>query len=164
MRIQEEKKTDIDQITQLHNQAFDGSEEGEIVNNLRKNHNLTISLVCELDGIIIGHIAYSPIYKEQEIIGLGLAPVAVLPNYQNQGIGSKLIRQGNSVALSKGYKKIFVLGSPEYYSRFGFNLAREYNYYSIFDPEGDHFMVMGDQMENEEPEKVSVNYCNEFNV
>ncbi len=163
MSIREEKEIDIDHITQLHNEVFNEPEEGTIVENLRNNNNLTISLVYEIDGKIVGHIAYSPIYKEQEIIGLGLAPIAVLPEYQNQGIGSKLIRYGNSVALSIGYKKIFVLGLPDYYFRFGFHMAREYNYFSKFDLEGDHFMIMGDVLENE-PERVSVNYCNEFDV
>jgi putative acetyltransferase len=163
MRIREEKKRDIDQITQLHNEVFNEPDEGNIVDNLRKNNNLTISLVCEIDGRIVGHIAYSPIYKEQEIIGLGLAPVAVLPGYQNQGIGSKLILQGNSTALSKGYKRIFVLGVPDYYSRFGFHMARDYNYFSKFDPQGDHFMIMGDHPKNE-AERVSLNYCDEFNL
>ncbi len=163
MSIREEEEIDIDHITQLHNEVFNEPEEGTIVENLRNNNNLTISLVYEIDGKIVGHIAYSPIYKKQEIIGLGLAPIAVLPEYQNQGIGSKLIRYGNSVALSIGYKKIFVLGLPDYYFRFGFHMAREYNYFSKFDLEGDHFMIMGDVLENE-PERVSVNYCNEFDV
>jgi putative acetyltransferase len=163
MNIHEEKDTDINQITELYNQAFNGPDEGEIVDNLRINKKLIISLVCELDGKVAGHIAYSSIYNDKKIIGLGLAPVAVLPDNQKQGIGSELIRQGNRIALSKGYKKIFVLGYPDYYSRFGFKTAKEYNYFSKFDPEGDHFMVMGSQLENE-PEKVVVNYCKEFNV
>jgi putative acetyltransferase len=163
MSIREEEEIDIDHITQLHNEVFNEPEEGTIVENLRNNNNLTISLIYEINGKIVGHIAYSPIYKEQEIIGLGLAPIAVLPEYQNQGIGSKLIRYGNSAALSKGYKKIFVLGLPDYYYRFGFHMAREYNYFSKFDLEGDHFMIMGDDLKNE-AERVSVNYCNEFDV
>jgi putative acetyltransferase len=163
MKIRREKETDVNQITAIHEQAFNGPDEGKIVENLRKNKNLTLSLVCEQNGAIVGHIAYSPIYKGQEIVGLGLAPVAVLPEHQNQGVGSELIRQGNSLALSEGYKKIFVLGDPVYYSRFGFQLARQYNYYSTFDPQGDHFMVKGSQLKNE-PEKIIVNYCEEFNV
>jgi putative acetyltransferase len=162
MNIHEEKTTDINQITGLHNQAFNGPDEGEIVNNLRKNNNLIISLVCELNGKVVGHIAYSPMFNDQKIIGLGLAPVAVLPDNQKQGIGSELIRQGNRIALSKGYTKIYVLGYPDYYSRFGFEPAKEYNYFCRFDPEGAHFMLMGGQLENE-PEKVVVNYCEEFN-
>ncbi len=163
MNIREEKETNINQITELHNQAFNGPDEGEIVDNLRINKKLIISLVCELNGDIVGHIAYSPMFIDQEIIGLGLAPVAVSPDNQKQGIGSELIRHGNRIALLSGYKKIFVLGYHNYYYRFGFILAKEYNYFSKFDPAGDHFMVKGSQLENE-PEKVIVNYCEEFNV
>ena len=85
MIIREENESDIINITTVHNQAFNGPDEGKIVKNLRKNNNLTISLVAEADGKIIGHIAYSPIYdKNKEIIGIGLAPVAVLPSHQKQ--------------------------------------------------------------------------------
>ncbi len=163
MKIRSEKESDINHITEIHNKAFGGADEAKIVNNLRKDKRLIISLVCELDGKIVGHIAYSPIYDNTDFVGLGLAPVAVLPDYQNQGIGSKLIRQGNRTALAKGYKRIFVLGDSEYYCRFGFKLAREYNYYSKFDPDGNHFMVMGEELEKE-PEKKSVSYCEEFNI
>ena len=163
MRIRPEKNSDRNQITEIHNQAFNGTDEGKIVNNLRKNKNLTISLVCEIDGKLAGHIAYSPIRnKNEEVIGIGLAPVAVLPRLQNQGIGSRLIEHGNKEAFEMGFKKILVLGDPKYYSRFGFVSAREYNYYCEYDPEGNHFMIKG------ELSKASggtiVYYCAEFNV
>ena len=164
MIIREENESDIAKITTIHNQAFNGPDEGEIVEGLRKNDNLTISLVAEANGKIIGHIAYSPIYsKNKEIIGIGLAPVAVLPSHQKQGIGSKLIDKGNEIALSKGFERIFVLGDPDYYCRFGFKIAENYNYFSSFDPEGNHFMVLGEKLKKES-EKTSVHYCKEFNV
>jgi len=164
MIIREENQSDIASITTVHSQAFNGPDEGEIVKNLRKNNNLTISLVAEADGKIIGHIAYSPIYsKNKEIIGIGLAPIAVSPSHQKQGVGSKLIEKGNEIALSKDFKKIFVLGGPEYYCRFGFKMAKNYNYFSSFDPEGNHFMVLGEELKKES-EKASVYYCKEFNV
>ncbi len=164
MIIREENESDIANITTVHNQAFNGPDEGEIVKNLRKNNNLTISLVAETDGKIVGHIAYSPIYsKNKEIIGIGLAPVAVSPSHQKQGVGSKLIERGNKIALSKGFKKVFVLGEVEYYCRFGFEIAKNHNYFSRFDPEGNHFMVLGEKPKKES-EKTSVHYCKEFNV
>ena len=64
MIIREENESDIANITAVHGQAFNGSDEGKIVKNLRKNNNLIISLVAETDGKIIGHIAYSPIYNK----------------------------------------------------------------------------------------------------
>jgi putative acetyltransferase len=162
MEIRTENKSDINQITAIHDQAFNGQDEGKIVQNLRKSKNLTISLVCEIDGTLAGHIAYSPVKnKNKDIIGIGLAPVAVLPSMQNQGIGSQLIKQGNREAFEKGFKKIFVLGAPAYYSRFGFVLAREYNYYCLYDPEGNYFMVQGEL--SKETEKTVVYQCDEFN-
>ena len=163
MNIRKENVSEADQITNIHDLAFKGPDEGKIVEALRKSSNLTISLVCEIDGKLAGHIAYSPIKnKDNETIGTGLAPVAVLPSMQKQGIGSALIEQGNRDALGMGFKKIFVLGDPGYYRRFAFMLAREYNYYCEYDPEGDHFMVLG--AEAKEPKKTVVYYCREFNV
>ncbi len=163
MKIRSEKESDINQITEIHNQAFTGPDEGKIVESLRKNKNLTISLVCEINGKPTGHIAYSPIRnKNEEIIGVGLAPVAVLPALQNQGIGSQLIEQGNKEAFYMGFNKIFVLGDPEYYSRFGFVSAKEYNYYCEYDPEGNHFMIKGELSESSG--KTIVYYCREFNL
>jgi putative acetyltransferase len=162
--IRLENQTDIAAITAVHNQAFNGPDEGKIVENLRENQNLIISLVFELDGKIVTHIAYSPIHnKNQQFVGLGLAPVAVLPAYQKQGLGSRLIEIGNEMAFAIGFKKIFVLGEPEYYRRFGFEIAKQYNYFSDFDPEGNHFMVRGEQLEKAS-EKTSVDYGQEFNV
>ena len=164
MLIRNENESDIEDITNIHDQAFNGPDEGKIVKNLRKNNNLTISLIAEINKKMVGHIAYSPIYnKNEEIIGIGLAPVAVLPSYQKQGVGSNLINKGNEMALSKGFKKIFVLGDPEYYRRFGFEIAKNYNYFSHFDPEGKHFMISGKQLERES-DKTFVNYCKEFKV
>jgi len=163
MKMRREQESDVDQITEIHNQAFNGMDEGKIVKNLRENKNLTISLVCEIDGKVVGHIAYSPIRnKNGEIIGIGLAPIGVLPSFQNQGIGSRLIEQGNKQAFDLGFKKIFVLGDPQYYSRFGFVLAKNYNYYCEYDPEGDHFMMQGEL--SKVLEKTVVYYCKEFNV
>jgi putative acetyltransferase len=162
--IRPENENDIGAITAVHDQAFNGPVEGKIVENLRHNQNLILSLVFELEGKVVAHIAYSPIYdKNQEFVGLGLAPVAVLPAYQKRGIGSGLIEIGNKMAFATGFKKIFVLGDPQYYRRFGFDIAREYNYFSDFDPEGTHFMVLGEELEKAS-EKTSLDYGEEFNV
>ena len=161
MEIRHEKESEISYITQIHNLAFNGPDEGNIIENLRRSNHLFLSLVYAIDGKLGGHIAYSPVKnKDEEIIGIALAFVAVLPCMQNEGIGSQLIRQGNKEAFRMGYKKIFVLGDPKYYSRFGFVLAKEYNYYCEYDPKGDHFMVVGELRKL--PENTRVYYCKEF--
>jgi putative acetyltransferase len=161
MIMREEQPSDIPEITNVHDLAFKGTDESRLVLRLRQSNKLFISLVCEIDGKIVGHIAYSPISSGKGIIGLGLAPVGVLPSHQGQGIGTKLIEQGNRSAYAKGYNKIFVLGYPDYYKRFGFVFAEKYDYYTIFDPEGEHFMVKGEGL------SVSgaggrVDYCEAF--
>ncbi len=162
MIIREEKESDIIDITSVHDQAF-GAPMGNFVENLRKNANLTISLVAETDGKIIGHIAYSPMYnKNGEIIGLGIGPVGVLPSFQKHGIGSKLTSKGNEIAWSKGINKIFVLGDTEYYRSLGFEIASNYNYFSILDPTGSNFLVIGEELKKE-TEKTFVDYGKEFN-
>ena len=162
MHIRKEKDTDAIYIAYIHHQAFEGPDEARIVEALRNNHTLKISLVCEVDNKIVAHAAYSPIYHNEKIIGLGLAPVAVLPKYQNQGIGSELINEGNKIAFREGFNKIFVLGDYNYYSRFGFELAKKYNYASSFDPEGNNFMVLGKKLSKSDKE-IEVHYCKEFN-
>lgn len=163
MFIREEKPSDSSAITIVHDLAFGGTGESRIVQRLRQRSKLTISLVAEVDGTIVGHIAYSPVSSGQGIIGLGLAPVGVLPSHQKQGIGTKLIEQGNRSAYAKGYNRIFVLGYPEYYKRFGFVLAEKYGYFTTFDPEGEHFMVTGEGLHKNDAD-IRVEYCEEFNA
>lgn len=163
MNIREEKESDILKITNIHNQAFESKDEGKVVENLRKNNHLLISLVYEIDNEPAGHIAYSPMYYKGKITGIGLGPVGVLPGFQNQGIGTVLTEKGNETAFSEGFSKIFVLGEPEYYLRFGFELAKRYNYFSKFDPEGNYFMVLGKNL-TAEGERKQIDYCSEFDV
>jgi len=95
MNIRLENNSDIFQINNIHNQAFNHPDESQIVNQLRNNNNLILSLVYEINEKLIGHIAYSPIFNEcKEPIGVGLGPVGVLPSYQKQGVGSNLIKKG----------------------------------------------------------------------
>jgi len=163
MIIREEKESDISSITAVHDQAF-GAPMGNFVENLRMNKNLIISLVAEIDGKIVGHIAYSPMYnKKRDIIGLGIGPVGVLPSFQKQRIGSKLTSKGNEIAWSKGIDKIFVLGDPQYYCSIGFENASNHNYFSILDPTGSNFLVIGKELKKE-PEKTFVDYGKEFSA
>ncbi len=67
MKIRAEKESEINQITKIHDQAFSGPDEGKIVENFRKNENLTISLVCEINGNLAGHIATSLVFLLKNI-------------------------------------------------------------------------------------------------
>jgi len=159
-KITTESVFDIDNITIVHDLAFQCPTEGKIVQALRQNQHLTLSLVYWLNNHIVGHSAYSPIFVENQIIGLGLGPIAILPDFQRRGFGSQLIENGNRLALCQ-YGKIFVLGEPKFYRKFGFKLAKEWQYFSKYDPDGQHFMILsGDFAPN--AQAVFVDYCDEF--
>jgi len=124
--IRNETETDVDAITEVTAAAFktlDISNQTEqfIITALRAANALTISLVAEMDGRVVGHIAFSPLTitdGTQDWYGLG--PVSVLPEYQRQGIGKALIREGLSQLKDMNAQGCCLVGHPEYYRKFGF--------------------------------------------
>ncbi|MCP4073744.1 MAG: N-acetyltransferase [Hyphomicrobiales bacterium] len=126
MQIRDEQPADKQAIFRLTTAAFesmaysDGSEP-VIIDALRENGDLTLSLVAVDGGEVVGHIAFSPV----TINGVtdrwfGLGPVSVEPEKQNGGIGSKLVRQGLDWLKSHGANGCVLVGDPNYYGRFGF--------------------------------------------
>ncbi len=106
--------------------AFGQVEVAELIDALRDAAALAISLVAVQDGEIVGHIAFSPATIETDASidhALLLAPVAVVPNHQRQGIGSELVRAGLEACRQTEHRLAFVLGDPAYYHRFGFILT-----------------------------------------
>ncbi|UCF19273.1 MAG: N-acetyltransferase [Gemmatimonadota bacterium] len=127
--IRQERPEDVSFIRTVNEQAFGCPEEAQVVDALREACDDLLSLVAERDGQIVGHILFSPATVEAEqgvVHGMGLAPMAVLPGYQRQGIGSSLIRHGLALLRERGCPFVIVLGHPEYYPRFGFQLASKY--------------------------------------
>lgn len=128
MIIRHESSQDVGPIQTLIEQAFEQSiygynNEGQIVNQLRCDNALTVSLVAEQNTQIIGHIAFSLVEISDGSTGwYGLGPMAVLPIKQKHGVGSKLVHEGLSELSKRGAKGCVVLGSPEYYNRFGFEV------------------------------------------
>jgi putative acetyltransferase len=95
--------------------------EQHIVNALRRAGQLAISLVAEIDGIVVGHIAVSPVSISDGAAGwFGLGPISVLPQHQRRGIGSHLMREALRRLRNRGASGCVVLGDPEYYGGFGF--------------------------------------------
>jgi len=92
-----------------------------IINALRAAGALTISLVAEMDGNVIGHIAFSPVTMSDGTSGwYGLGPVSVLPHFQHQGVGKALIEEGLSRLSDINAKGCCLVGHPDYYRKFGF--------------------------------------------
>jgi putative acetyltransferase len=126
MIIRNETDADIDAISEVTIAAFESLQisnhtEQFIIEALRAAKALKVSLVAELDGRVIGHIAFSPVTISdgtQDWYGLG--PVSVLPEHQRKGIGKALIQQGLSRLKNLNARGCCVVGHPEYYRKFGF--------------------------------------------
>jgi putative acetyltransferase len=124
--IRKETASDIDAITQVTIAAFNtlpisNHTEQFIIKALRDAGALTISLVAEIDGHVVGHVAFSPVTISDGATGwYGLGPVSVLPDYQRQGIGKALINRGLSMLKEMGAQGCALVGDPNYYKRFGF--------------------------------------------
>jgi putative acetyltransferase len=141
--IREEQAKDVEQVRYLLQAAFSTDAECRLVDALRQNDKAIISLVAVCAEDVLGHILFSPVTTSPpaEAKGIGLAPVAVLPGAQSQGIGSQLIRAGLGVCQQLGYDYCVVLGSPEYYHRFGFETAGDYDFENEYGA-GEEFMVI----------------------
>lgn len=124
--IRNETDADVGAIAEVTIAAFktlEISHHGEqgIIEALRAAKALTLSLVAEIDGRVVGHIAFSPVtVSDGARQWYGLGPVSVLPEYQRQGIGQALIQEGLSRLKDLSAKGCCLVGHPQYYPRFGF--------------------------------------------
>ena len=127
IEIRSETNDDIAAIAEVTLAAFATLEisnqtEHFIIEALRAAGALTLSLVAEVDGRVIGHIAFSPVtISDGTEDWYGLGPVSVLPEYQRQGIGKALIHEGLSRLKSMHARGCCLVGHPEYYRKFGFD-------------------------------------------
>lgn len=144
MLIREERPEDIAAIHRINASAFDTETEASLVDALRAQGAVIVSLVAEEQGELVGHILFSPVSfsSERRIPVAGLAPMAVQPKWQNRGIGSALVRAGISHCQQLGYEAIVVLGHPHYYPRFGFVPSVKYGIRSEYDVPDEVFMVL----------------------
>ncbi|MDN5215062.1 N-acetyltransferase [Fulvivirgaceae bacterium BMA12] len=128
--IREESNGDLIAIRKINDKAFGRPQEGRVIDKLRESDSQVLSLVAEIDNNIVGHIFYSTAViacNNERIVGMGLAPMAVLPAYQKQGIGKLLINESLDVLKKKRVTFIIVLGHEAYYPKFGFEVASKYN-------------------------------------
>jgi putative acetyltransferase len=108
-------------IAAFANHPYSHQTEHLIVDALRADDALTVSLVAEVDGTVVGQIAFSPVSIEGKDCGwLALGPVAVTPSHQGQGIGQALVSEGLKTIRSMGAQGCVLAGDPAFYRRFGF--------------------------------------------
>ena len=141
IEIREERPGDAAAIREVNRLAFGQEQEGHLIDTLRTNGAVTVSLVATLEDRVVGHILYSPVTLN-EIEGAGLGPVAVSPAQQRQGIGSKLVEAGNQQLKAAGCPFIIVVGHPNFYPRFGFNPASAAGITSEWELRDEVFMVL----------------------
>lgn len=145
MDVRAERPEDIPAIRRVNEEAFGQPLEARLVEQLRANGGITLSLVAVVDDRIVGHLLFSPVKVSSghdEVMGVGLGPVAVLPEYQRQGIGTKLINEGIGGMREAGSPFIVVLGHAEYYPRFGFVPASRYGVRCQWEVPDDVFMLL----------------------
>ena len=142
--IREETPADFQAVRRVNELAFGRPEEAALVEALRTSAEGYVSLVAEVGGQVVGHIFFSPVTVGEEgppFAALGLAPMAVLPEWQRRGVGSLLVREGLKECLRAGYKVVVVLGHPEFYPRFGFVKAASRGLSCEYDAPEEAFMV-----------------------
>jgi len=142
--ISPESPHDIPMIHAVHAEAFETEAEARLVDDLRVQADPFLSLVARFGDIVVGHILFTPVrLADGGKAGLlGLAPMAVLPAFQGQGIGAQLVEQGLAAADELGARGVVVLGHAAYYPRFGFRPAAEFGLSNEFGAPAEYFMAL----------------------
>src|SRR5262245_15746296 len=143
MRVRPETEADRAAIRAVNEAAFESPAEADIVDALRSKGAELVSLVAARDGVVLGHILFSPVSLagRGELKLMGLGPMAVAPRNQREGIGSALVREGLTRCTERGVDAVAVVGHPRFYPRFGFVAATRYGLRCEYDVPDDVFMI-----------------------
>ncbi|QHG18470.1 N-acetyltransferase [Nostoc sp. ATCC 53789] len=145
INIRCETLADCTVIAEVNTLAFGQKNEAKLVDKIRRSDRYIpeLSLVAEVENVVVGHILFSYInlVSEETLQVIGLAPLAVHPQFQQQGIGSALVQAGLEKADAKKEAVVIVLGHPHFYNRFGFQPSIIYEIESPFLVPEDVFMV-----------------------
>ena len=169
IEIRQESQKDYEEVYRVVKTAFeiaehsDGNEQ-DLVVDLRNSDSFIpeLSLVAVKEDKIVGYILFTKI-KIENYEEIALAPLAVLPEYQKQGIGSMLIEQGHKIAKKLGYHYSIVLGSENYYPKFGYIPATQYGIQAPFDVANENFMAI-ELNDTDIKIKGVVQYAKEFGI
>jgi putative acetyltransferase len=163
--IRPEQPGDVAAVRTMYKQAFSQPLEADLVDSLRTACAEAVSLVAVLDGLIVGHILFTPVTIQTQtgdIRGMGLGPMAVVPEHQRQRIGSRLVKAGLEL-LRRRCPFVVVLGHAEYYPRFGFAPASQHGIHCQWDGVPDNvFMAVVFDRETMAGVSGVARYRNEF--
>jgi putative acetyltransferase len=141
--IRSERALDKDQVRKVNEAAFGRPDEADLIDRLRVEGAVLLSLVAEVDGEIIGHILFSRMTVEtaqRSVAAVSLAPMAVAPGHQRRRVGSQLVCRGLAQLRDRGERIVIVLGHKRYYPRFGFSCEKARCLANPFPPEA--FMAL----------------------
>lgn len=145
IHIRPERPEDAAAVYRVNEEAFAQRDEADLVESLRDRAHPYLGLVAEVGGEVVGYVAFSPVTLEPARPGLavrGLAPMAVLPDHQGQGVGTALGHAGLAACREAGCAAVVVLGYPDYYGRFGFVPASTYGVGTTYEVPDDLFMAV----------------------
>jgi putative acetyltransferase len=129
LTVRSETDKDIPWVRIVHEHAFEQGVEVDIVDKIRGACPERLSFVAEAEDCVVGHILFTPAAIEsgmKAVKGMALAPMAVLPERQREGVGTRLVKHGLGVLQDRSCPFVIVLGHPDYYPRFGFEPASRY--------------------------------------
>lgn len=175
MRIRQEEEKDYQKVSELIEEAFKGVEYSDhqehfLVERLRKSEAFIpeLSLVAENEkGDVVGHILFTKLKIEngsETFESLALAPVSVSLEFQNQGIGGQLIREGHLIAQKLGYQSVILIGHENYYPKFGYEKTSNFGIsfpFEIPEENGMAIELVKDGLKNK---KGMVKYPKEFGI
>ncbi|HWV41345.1 N-acetyltransferase [Pseudorhodoplanes sp.] len=159
--VRTETPVDRDAIRSVNSGAFGRPAEADLVDRLRADGDLLLSLVAGIGRAIVGHCAFSrlTVHNHADAIpAVALGPVAVLPEHQRRGVGQSMIRDGIDRLRQGGETLVFVLGDPGYYQRFGFDAGVAAAYRTPYD--GPHMQVL--RLSDDAPHRGEVRYAPAF--
>jgi len=144
INIRQETEADHKAVHAINSAAFETSAEADLVDALRQQADPVVSLVAVIDDEIVGHIMFSPVTLSGHpgLKVMGLAPMAVLPEHQRQGVGSQLVQHGIEACVALGAEGLVVLGHTEYYPKFGFVPSSRFGIDSEYGVPEEVFMAM----------------------
>ncbi|MGH1518375.1 GNAT family N-acetyltransferase [Chryseobacterium sp. JK1] len=175
MTIRQEEKKDYQQVFELTEEAFRDTEQSDhqehfLVEKLRKSEAFIpeLSLVAEDEnGKIVGHILFTKIQivnDSESFESLALAPVSVKPEFQNQGLGGQLIREGHRIAKELGYQSVILIGYEKYYPRFGYEKTSNFGISFPFEIPEENGMAIELIKDGLKDKKGVVKYPKEFGI